>query len=284
MWFGAGRGARNAVVALIGSGVGACVVADGRPYGGAASSAGEWGHTDRAGQAGARCRCGSLGCLEAYVGAEALLDRWREAGGTRRRAPTRRRRWPRCSPPPIRRRAPRRTRSPSPCWRRPRSTWAPGIADLINLFQPERILIGGWAGLLLGPRFLPAVRRTAPPTRCAIPAAADHHRTRPARPRRGHRRRGDPAPGRLLRPRRPARRARADGPVTGVAGGPGGAGAALTSVPPGGERPGRGSCFGRGRRGTRLRSGGGPPGGGHAVPIRTTNGVRRERRPSASPR
>lgn len=36
-----------------------------------------------------------------------------------------------------------------------------GLSDLINLFQPERILIGGWAGLQLGARFLPAVRRHA---------------------------------------------------------------------------------------------------------------------------
>ena len=36
-----------------------------------------------------------------------------------------------------------------------------GLSDLINLFQPERILIGGWAGLQLGSRFLPAVRRHA---------------------------------------------------------------------------------------------------------------------------
>src|SRR5260370_26322293 len=45
MWFGAGRGAKHAVIALIGSGVGACVIADRTPYRGAASSAGEWGHT-----------------------------------------------------------------------------------------------------------------------------------------------------------------------------------------------------------------------------------------------
>ncbi|MGC5565905.1 ROK family protein [Streptomyces sp. FR-108] len=36
-----------------------------------------------------------------------------------------------------------------------------GLSDLINLFQPERILIGGWAGLQLGSRFLPAVRAHA---------------------------------------------------------------------------------------------------------------------------
>ncbi|MFD9614634.1 sugar kinase, partial [Streptomyces sp. NPDC059083] len=32
-----------------------------------------------------------------------------------------------------------------------------GFADLINLFQPERILVGGWAGLQLGARFLGTV-------------------------------------------------------------------------------------------------------------------------------
>ncbi|MFE4606197.1 ROK family protein, partial [Kitasatospora indigofera] len=37
MWFGAGRGAGNAVVALFGSGVGACVIANGVPYRGATS-------------------------------------------------------------------------------------------------------------------------------------------------------------------------------------------------------------------------------------------------------
>ncbi|HBF81280.1 MAG TPA: sugar kinase, partial [Streptomyces sp.] len=76
MWFGAGRGARSAVVVLFGSGVGACVVTDDLGQGRAV----EWGHlTVRV--RGRRCRCGALGCLEAYAGAEALLERWREAGG-----------------------------------------------------------------------------------------------------------------------------------------------------------------------------------------------------------
>ncbi|WP_030694724.1 ROK family protein, partial [Streptomyces globisporus] len=76
MWFGAGRGARSAVVVLFGSGVGACVLTD--PMG--PGRAIEWGHlTVRV--RGRRCRCGAQGCLEAYAGAEALLERWREAGG-----------------------------------------------------------------------------------------------------------------------------------------------------------------------------------------------------------
>lgn len=35
------------------------------------------------------------------------------------------------------------------------------LADLVNLFLPERILLGGWAGLLIGPHLLPEIRRYA---------------------------------------------------------------------------------------------------------------------------
>ena len=36
-----------------------------------------------------------------------------------------------------------------------------GIGNLINLFNPDRIILGGWAGLLLGDRLLPAIREAA---------------------------------------------------------------------------------------------------------------------------
>ncbi|MFI5663629.1 ROK family protein [Streptomyces sp. NPDC051684] len=149
MWFGAGRGARNAVIALIGSGVGACVIADGLPYQGASSSAGEWGHTVL--QVGGRtCRCGARGCLEAYVGAEALLERWREAGGT----------W---SAPDEEGALAELLESPSAAGLLEETAefLGAGIADLVNLFNPERIVVGGWAGLLLGPRLLTPIRDAA---------------------------------------------------------------------------------------------------------------------------
>jgi predicted NBD/HSP70 family sugar kinase len=156
MWFGAGRGARNAVVVLFGSGVGACLVTPEVEHGRAV----EWGHlTVRV--RGRRCRCGALGCLEAYAGAESLLSRWREEGG----------------------RPPGGTDEETALTAMLAAAYPPeggaadpvalavleetaeylgaGLSDLINLFQPERILIGGWAGLQLGSRFLPAVRRYA---------------------------------------------------------------------------------------------------------------------------
>jgi predicted NBD/HSP70 family sugar kinase len=150
MWFGAGRGSDNVVIALIGSGVGACVVADGKPYHGASSSAGEWGHTTlRVG--GRTCRCGSRGCLEAYVGAEALLARWPGApeGASEETALAALLAAADTDP------------AADALLAEAAEYLGAGIADLINLFNPQRIVIGGWAGLLLGPRILPAVRDVA---------------------------------------------------------------------------------------------------------------------------
>ncbi|MFJ2740668.1 ROK family protein [Streptomyces sp. NPDC087440] len=173
MWFGAGRGARDAVVVLFGSGVGACVVTDevspGRGL--------EWGHlTVRV--KGRRCRCGALGCLEAYAGAEALLDRWAEAGG---RPPAGADEETALTamlaaayPPPD--------EDGTPAAAEPDATalavleetaeyLGAGFSDLINLFQPERILVGGWAGLQLGARFLDLVRAHATSYALSYPAS-----------------------------------------------------------------------------------------------------------------
>ena len=172
--FGAGRGARDAVVVLIGSGVGGCVVADGVPYQGTSGSAGEWGHTTVT-VGGRLCRCGALGCLEAYVGAEAILSRCREAAA---------------SAVPGQASditAPVGTPSAPGIVCIPSTPGVPaalaalvaaaehdgveratidetlaylgaGLGSLINLFNPERIVLGGWAGLLLGRGRLDAIR------------------------------------------------------------------------------------------------------------------------------
>ncbi|MFF1698708.1 ROK family protein [Streptomyces sp. NPDC058257] len=165
MWFGAGRGTRNAVVVLFGSGVGACVVTEDVEQGRAV----EWGHLTVRVQ-GRRCRCGSLGCLEAYAGAEALLERWQEAGGR----------------PPggtdeehaltamLNAAYPQDDGAADPTalmvLEETAEYLGAGLSDLINLFQPERILVGGWAGLQLGQRFLTAVKRYIPTYALSYPA------------------------------------------------------------------------------------------------------------------
>jgi predicted NBD/HSP70 family sugar kinase len=155
MWFGAGRGARHAVITLIGSGVGAAVITDGAVYRGATSSAGEWGHTTLV-YGGRDCRCGSKGCLEAYVGAEAILDRYRLARGNR--------------PVPgddeesalYRLLEARGTsRSAERVLTETAGYLGAGIANLVNLFNPERIVLAGWAGHALGDHLLPEITAAA---------------------------------------------------------------------------------------------------------------------------
>ncbi|MFC0505686.1 ROK family transcriptional regulator [Micromonospora costi] len=154
MWFGAGRGARHAVFALVGSGVGAAVVTGGVTYRGASSSAGEWGHTTLV-YGGRPCRCGALGCLEAYVGAEAIIERYREARRGR--------------PVPgedeeSQLNALIDDAATSATARQVLDDTAAylgaGVANLINLFNPERVVLGGWAAMALAD-LLPAVREAA---------------------------------------------------------------------------------------------------------------------------
>jgi predicted NBD/HSP70 family sugar kinase len=188
MWFGSGPEAADTVFLLIGSGVGASVLAGGAPYRGSSTSAGEWGHVTAV-IGGRRCRCGAQGCLEAYIGAESVIARYREAlgdavlgdadlggadlggaalGGTDDPADP-----PRPSGSDEEAELLRILRvaesgQSTPQARAARAVlddtalhFGVGIGNLVNLFNPERVIIGGWAGLLLASRLLPQIREVA---------------------------------------------------------------------------------------------------------------------------
>jgi predicted NBD/HSP70 family sugar kinase len=165
MWFGAGRGAQHAVIALVGSGVGAAVVAGGASYRGARSSAGEWGHTTIV-YGGRLCRCGTKGCLEAYVGAEGILDRYRETNRGRAAAGVDEES---ALATVLAEAEDGSSRAAEVVLAETAGYLGAGIATLVNLFNPERIILGGWAGLALGGRRLAEIRA----------AAAEHALKRP---------------------------------------------------------------------------------------------------------
>ena len=68
---GAGRGSRHMILVAVGTGVGGGLILDGRLYRGASGGAGEVGHmiVDPGGQI---CGCGRAGCLEAVASGRAL--------------------------------------------------------------------------------------------------------------------------------------------------------------------------------------------------------------------
>jgi glucokinase len=76
-WCGAARGGRHVMGLTIGTGIGGGLILDGKLYHGASDVAGEIGHTT-IDATGRRCKCGNYGCLEAYASGPAIAERARE--------------------------------------------------------------------------------------------------------------------------------------------------------------------------------------------------------------
>lgn len=73
-WVGAARGGRYVIGMTIGTGIGGGIVIDGRLYHGASDCAGEIGHMT-IDLDGRHCGCGNYGCLEAYASGPAIARR-----------------------------------------------------------------------------------------------------------------------------------------------------------------------------------------------------------------
>jgi glucokinase len=79
MWLGAGRGYKTVVCVTLGTGVGGGIILKGQLWRGVGGSAGEIGHIGVNPFGGIQCACGSQGCLEVYASATGLVRMMREA-------------------------------------------------------------------------------------------------------------------------------------------------------------------------------------------------------------
>ena len=70
-YFGAGRGINNLILLTVGTGIGGGIIINGKLYSGASGSAGEIGHMT-IDDNGPRCSCGNTGCLETLVSGTAV--------------------------------------------------------------------------------------------------------------------------------------------------------------------------------------------------------------------
>ncbi len=75
--YGAGKGARDMLMVTLGTGVGGGLILGGKIYHGAGGLAGEFGHITIQ-QDGPVCKCGRRGCVEAFVGTYAIIRQVRE--------------------------------------------------------------------------------------------------------------------------------------------------------------------------------------------------------------
>lgn len=73
MWQGAGHGRRTIVCVTLGTGVGGGIILDGKLWRGVNDSAAEIGHMCVDPFGGVACLCGSRGCLEVYASATAIV-------------------------------------------------------------------------------------------------------------------------------------------------------------------------------------------------------------------
>ena len=138
---GAARGKRNALFLEIGDGIGSGLLLNGAVFRGHNGSAGEFGHiTIR--EDGPLCRCGNRGCLEAIAGGPAILESLR----------------PTLGPLKLGDLVIRAMGGDSACIRAIADAGrhiGVAAANLCNLLDPERIVVGGDLArsgeLLLGP-------------------------------------------------------------------------------------------------------------------------------------
>lgn len=141
LWDGAARGVEEALVVLLGRGVGLAVVSNGELAHGLMSSAGEWGHVKIV-RGGKLCRCGARGCVEAYVGADAILTSWRDAGGSFSGTG-----WGAIGELFDADKA--GDSAAAAVVDELVETLGSALGGLVNLTNPERVIMGGWVGLRL---------------------------------------------------------------------------------------------------------------------------------------
>lgn len=130
-WFGAGADARNFALITVGAGIGCGLVVDGQVVAGARGVSGEIGHLP-IDPAGPGCHCGNSGCLEAIAADPAILRQVREATGEAVAGPQEAVALARAG-----------HRGAQEAYARAGRAIGLGIAAVVNLLGPERVVISG---------------------------------------------------------------------------------------------------------------------------------------------
>jgi fructokinase len=133
---GAGRGSRCVFGVILGTGCGGGVVVDGRLLAGPNAIAGEWGHNPLPWPAadehpGPDCYCGKRGCIETFVSGPGLAADHCRHTGTRQ------------EPPAILAAAQAGDRVAEASLRRHVGRLARALASVINVLDPDAIVLGG---------------------------------------------------------------------------------------------------------------------------------------------
>ncbi len=127
---GKAKGFDNAVCVTLGTGVGAGIIIGGKLYRGSSYAAGEVGHIP-VNEAGPRCTCGGVACLEAYIGNNRILQAARGAFGKR------------ISLEELSALAGKGDARAKKIWEQVGSRLGIALSGIVNVLNPDVIVIGG---------------------------------------------------------------------------------------------------------------------------------------------
>ena len=137
-WFGLGRGIRNFLVVTIEEGIGMGIVVDGNLYQGATGIAAEFGHMVMVPD-GEPCRCGKSGCFEAYCSDSGILQQARKLLQRRKNAPD----LDLLTIEEVTSLASGGDRGVRKIFQQSGEFLARGVAGLVQIFNPERVILTG---------------------------------------------------------------------------------------------------------------------------------------------
>jgi glucokinase len=138
--YGAGRGARSLVYFTVSTGIGGGIILDGKVWHGLKDAAGEVGHMTVCPD-GPVCGCGNRGCLEAMASGPSIARRAREAVAAGR--PTRLREVPVVTSADVVRLAQEGDAVACEVWDAAVKHLGIGVAAVITILAPERVVLGG---------------------------------------------------------------------------------------------------------------------------------------------
>ncbi len=153
LWFGHGREVYDLVTINLGTGVGAGLAIGGELVRGVTNNAGEWGHTTLV-MDGRLCRCGRRGCVEAYVGVPGLMAMFETEYPDHPYSHDGQRGFVEHV------RSGLETGAPEAAWliRQMAHHLGAALANLVNLVNPERLVLTSWTVAALGPWLLEPTR------------------------------------------------------------------------------------------------------------------------------
>lgn len=161
---GAGKGCDLMAAIFVGTGVGGALMVAGRPFRGGRGAAGEFGHMVAVPD-GRRCGCGRLGCFEAYTSKTAMeaIVRERMAGGRSSLVPEimQAKGKTRISSSVIEAALDQGDELMTEVLAEAQLHLSRLVANLVNAFDPEAVILGGGVVARLGERFVGPIAREA---------------------------------------------------------------------------------------------------------------------------